>query len=180
MSAAKKQPDQPSRPGLSIVYVPLADLRPFAGNPRRATPDGLDRLRKSIKAFGFTAPILAWRSPAGLEIVAGHQRVEAARAAGLEVVPVVVLPFADAETAHAYNVADNRLAEVVADWDYAPLADLLTELDTGAFPTDVLGWTPEEMEKLMTWTPNTIDPKLAGEAQYDETTCPKCGYKFKT
>ena len=43
-------------------------------------------------------------------IISGHQRWEAARAAGLTEVAAVFVEFDD-ETAKAYNLADNRLQD---------------------------------------------------------------------
>jgi len=86
--------------------VDIDSLKPFDGNPRKISEKGLEKLKKSVESFGFTNPVLVQRSTR--MIIAGHQRLKAAKAAGLETVPVIWLDFDD-KTAKAYNIADNRL-----------------------------------------------------------------------
>lgn len=77
--------------------------------------------------------------------------------------PVVWLDMDDV-TARAYNIADNRLQDE-AEWDFTPLADLLTELDTGAFDLSLTGFDSDELEQMLNYTP-------AGEVQEDEVPEP--------
>jgi len=86
---------------LQVEYVPVNSLVPFAGNPRRISPSGLAKLQRSVESFGFVNPILAQRGTN--MIIAGHQRLKAAQAAGLSEVPVVWLDMDDV-TARAYNM----------------------------------------------------------------------------
>lgn len=76
----------------------LIDLYPSAMNPRQpVNGDNVaerDALIDSIKRLGVLEPLLV--RPTG-EIVAGHRRFEASRAAGLTEVPVVVLNCTDSE-----------------------------------------------------------------------------------
>src|SRR5690606_23334754 len=93
---------------MRIEYVSPDVLRPFEGNPRTISERGLEKLQRSVEEFGFTNPILVQRGTN--MIIAGHQRLKAAKAAGLTEVPVVYLDMDDT-TAKAYTIADNRLAE---------------------------------------------------------------------
>src|SRR5258705_4114307 len=68
----------PSR--LAITYRPVCDLIPDPRNARTHPKRQIDQIRASIEAFGFTNPILA--DPEG-HIIAGHGRLQAARAMGL-------------------------------------------------------------------------------------------------
>lgn len=146
---------------LGIEYVPIGKLQPFDGNPRKISEKGLEKLQRSVEEFGFVNPILAQRGTN--MIIAGHQRLKAAKAAGLTEVPVVWLDMDDV-TAKAYNIADNRLQDE-AEWDFTPLADLLTELDTGAFDLSLTGFDTDELEQMMNYTP-------VGEVQEDEVPEP--------
>jgi DNA modification methylase len=146
---------------LQIVYVPVNELRPYKGNPRKVSEKGLQKLQRSVEEFGFVNPILVQRGTN--MIIAGHQRLKAAQAAGLSEVPVVWLDMDDV-TAKAYNIADNRLQDE-AEWDFTPLADLLTELDTGAFDLTLTGFDTDELERMMNYTP-------VGEVQEDEAPEP--------
>jgi len=146
---------------LQIVYAPVNELRPYKGNPRKISEKGLQKLQRSVEEFGFVNPILVQRGTN--MIIAGHQRLKAAQAAGLSEVPVVWLDMDDV-TAKAYNIADNRLQDE-AEWDFTPLADLLTELDTGAFDLTLTGFDTDELERMMNYTP-------VGEVQEDEAPEP--------
>jgi DNA modification methylase len=134
---------------LNLEYCDPNSLRPFEANPRKISEKGLEKLQASVEHFGFTNPILAQKGTR--TIIAGHQRLKAAMAAGLSEVPVIWLEFDD-ETAKAYNLADNRLNQE-SEWEFQALADLLSELDSGAFDITVTGFDENELEDLMTWTP---------------------------
>jgi hypothetical protein len=43
---------------LSLVYRPIADLRPDPSNPRVHSRRQIRQIARSIKAFGFNTPIL--------------------------------------------------------------------------------------------------------------------------
>lgn len=68
------------KPALAVAYRPLAELTPYAGNARTHSAEQVAQLAASIRAFGFTNPVLV--DEAG-EIIAGHGRVMAAAAEGL-------------------------------------------------------------------------------------------------
>ena len=132
---------------LQIVYVPVNELRPYKGNPRKVSEKGLQKLQRSVEEFGFVNPVLVQKGTN--MIIAGHQRLKAAQAAGLSEVPVVWLDMDDV-TAKAYNIADNRLQDE-SEWDFTPLADMLTELDTGAFDLTLTGFGSQELEDIMSY-----------------------------
>lgn len=149
---------------LQIEYVRPDALRPFAGNPRKISLRGLEKLQRSVEEFGFINPIIAQRG--SRMVIAGHQRLKAAQAAGLTEVPVVWLDVDDV-TAKAYNLADNRLQQE-SEWDFAPLADLLQELDTGAIDLTLTGFDEDELRRMMEWAP---EPE-PGELVEDEAPEP--------
>lgn len=136
---------------MKVEQVDLHKLKPFPENPKRHPEKQIERLVRSLKEFGWTNPILATKDNM---IIAGHARVEAAKKAGIEKVPVIYLPF-DGKKALAYNLADNRLAEL-AEWDFTKMADLLVELDDGEFDLELTGFDMKEIEKIMNWTPEEV------------------------
>ncbi|MBN9315279.1 MAG: ParB N-terminal domain-containing protein [Devosia sp.] len=95
-----------------MEYWPTANLRP---GPRiRKHPEAqIERIRASIRRYGFLCPPLI--EPTG-EIIAGVARVEAARRAGYDELPVLVASNLSAADIRAYRIADNRLAEM-SSWD---------------------------------------------------------------
>ena len=130
---------------LKIEYVSTDTLVPFRGNPRKISEKGLAKLKRSVEEFGFVNPILAQRGTN--MIIAGHQRLKAAQAAGLAEVPVVWLDMDDT-TAKAYNIADNRLQDE-AEWDKRLLADLLQDIDTGDVDLTSTGMDDDEITTLL-------------------------------
>jgi len=60
----------------------LADLRAASYNPREITQEALEGLGHSLEEFGDISGIV-WNKRTG-HLVAGHQRVEALRAAVLD------------------------------------------------------------------------------------------------
>ncbi len=126
---------------MEIQKVDIDKLKPLPFNPKIHPEDQINRIVKSLNEFGFTNPILATKDN---YIMAGHGRVEAARKAGIGKVPVIYFDF-DLNKAKAYNIADNRLAELAED-DMPKLKDLLQDIDTGEFDIGITGFGKEETE----------------------------------
>jgi hypothetical protein len=129
----------------AAVWVPAAQLRPWARNPRK-NEAAVAQVADSIRRFGFGAPLLARR--ANGEVIAGHTRLKAALALGLEKIPVRYLDL-DPADAHLLALADNRLGEI-AEWDDSALAGILAELKAEeADLTLGTGFTDAELEALL-------------------------------
>lgn len=79
--------------------LPVVQLVESPTNPRKRYNDaGLQELAESIRAQGVLVPLLVRESaPECFEIIAGSRRFRAAALAGIETVPVRVVPFTDAE-----------------------------------------------------------------------------------
>ncbi|MDQ3448466.1 MAG: ParB N-terminal domain-containing protein, partial [Chloroflexota bacterium] len=88
-------------PSLVIEQVAIDTLRPDPATPRRISEEELDALTRSIRAWGFVEPVVACRKDA--LVVGGHQRLVAARRAGLTSVPVVWLDISP-QQAHLLGV----------------------------------------------------------------------------
>ena len=131
-------------PDLSIEYVAIDSLEPDPANPRRMTDAEQDSLRRSIRAHGFAEPVLARRGDN--VIIGGHQRVVAARAEGLDTVPVVFLDITP-EQGRLLGLALNR---ITGEWDDDLLARLLAELAAtpGVDPT-LSGFDKDEIGLLL-------------------------------
>ena len=98
---------------LSIEYLDIRGLRPFARNARTHSRKQIRQIAESIRTFGFTNPVLIDDDST---ILAGHGRVEAAKQLGMPQVPCVRLSSMTAEQKRAYVLADNKLA-LNAGWD---------------------------------------------------------------
>lgn len=87
-------------------------------NPRRNFVEAdLADLTASVKAHGVVQPILVRRRPdhpTGFEIVAGERRWRAAKAAGLEAVPVVIREISDRESLEIAIIENVQRADLNA------------------------------------------------------------------
>ena len=78
--------------------LPIDEITPNKDQPRKTfNPDELAELTDSIKQNGILQPLLVRKKGTSYEIVAGERRYQAARAAGLTEVPVVIREISDDE-----------------------------------------------------------------------------------
>lgn len=76
--------------------LPIEKVHPNKGQPRKSfKAEELAELTDSIKQNGILQPLLVREVANGYEIVAGERRYQAARAAGLTEVPVVIRDISD-------------------------------------------------------------------------------------
>ena len=116
----------PSHRDLSVVYRPIADIKPDPRNARTHPKRQIEQLCASIRSFGFTNPVLV--DDAGI-LIAGHGRLRAARQLGLATVPVIELLDLTEAQKKALRLADNKIA-LNAGWDLEILKLELAEIAT--------------------------------------------------
>lgn len=76
--------------------LPISDIKPNKTQPRKRFDErDLEELTDSIRQNGVLQPILVRRHGEKYEIVAGERRYQAARAAGLTEVPVIIREISD-------------------------------------------------------------------------------------
>ena len=109
---------------LQIEYWSLARLIPYARNARTHNDAQVAEIAGSIRAFGFSNPILVGEDG---DIIAGHGRLAAARQLSLAEVPVIVLRDLSEIQRRQLVLADNRIAQN-AGWDVTMLNLELAEL----------------------------------------------------
>ena len=76
--------------------IPIDSLIPNQQQPRQLF-DAIDELVASIREVGVLEPLLVRRAAGGFEIISGERRYRAARQAGLEELPCIVLDVDDAQ-----------------------------------------------------------------------------------
>jgi hypothetical protein len=126
---------------LQIDYLPLDRLIPFARNARTHSPAQVAEIAGSIRAFGFSNPILVGEDG---DIVAGHGRLAAARKLGLSDAPVIVLRGLSEIQRRQLVLADNRIASN-AGWNAEMLGLELADLSSIGVDLSVLGFTSKEL-----------------------------------
>ena len=124
--------------------VNIDRLIPYAQNARTHSKEQILQLRSSLREFGFVNPVIVDKD---LNIIAGHGRVEAAKAEGLTEVPCVFAEYLTEAQKRAYILADNRLAQN-AGWDEELLALEFAELKDLGFDLELTGFDENEIEKL--------------------------------
>lgn len=81
------------------TYLKTSLIRDHALQPRtQYKKEALEELMASIKEKGIIQPLIVRRVGTGYEVVAGERRLKAARALGLEEVPVVIKDVSDEES----------------------------------------------------------------------------------
>ncbi|WP_135468455.1 site-specific DNA-methyltransferase [Crenalkalicoccus roseus] len=129
-----------------ILLRPVAELRAHPGNARVHGAAQIEQIKTSMLAFGFTNPLLV--DEAGV-LIAGHGRLEAALALGLERVPVIVLRHLSPAQKEALRLADNRIAEN-ATWDQALLREALAGVQAAAeIDVATLGFSADELSAIL-------------------------------
>jgi len=144
-----------ANPPLQIVYRPVTTLIPDPRNARTHSKKQVEQIIASIRAFGFTNPILA--DPEG-HLIAGHGRWRAAREMQLDTVPVIELSGLSETQKKALRLADNKIA-LNAGWDFEILKLELSTLSQNPIDIDLAltGFSPGEIDVILTDTPDPDD-----------------------
>jgi ParB-like chromosome segregation protein Spo0J len=138
----------------------LDKLIPYVKNSRTHSDEQIAQIAGSIKAFGFTNPILVGGDGV---IVAGHGRLSAARQLGLKQVPVIVLDHLSETERRALVIADNKLA-LNAGWDEDILRLELKYLAENEIDITLTGFDLQEIANLI----DEYEEKQPQEQQYGE------------
>ena len=110
----------------AVISVIIEKLTPFKGHPFRLYEgERLDDMVASIKANGVLVPIIVRMIDTTLEILAGHNRVNAAKLAGLDEVPALILESISDEDAQAYVIETNLIQRSFSDMTHTEKAAVI-------------------------------------------------------
>jgi len=129
---------------MQITEMPVDRLVPYARNPRN-NASAIDTVKASIAEFGFRQPIVVDEN---MVVIVGHTRLEAAKALGLEMVPVHVAEGLTPAQARAYRLMDNRSAEN-AEWDDELLRLEFEDLKLEGYELDLTGFDDDQLSALL-------------------------------
>lgn len=92
LAALIPEKDSEPIPSAGITTLPIESIKPNRYQPRKKfDPEKLAELTESIKENGIIQPLIVTKTDdSEYELVAGERRLEAAKQAGLEKVPVVI------------------------------------------------------------------------------------------
>ena len=127
-----------------LPTIRIDELIPYENNAKIHGPDQIKQLRRSLRQFGFVSPVLIDEDK---NLIAGHGRVEAARAEGMTEVPYVTVSDLTEAQRRAYIIADNRLTEAGV-WNAGRLKLEMQELQALEFDTELTGFTMAEVETI--------------------------------
>lgn len=127
-----------------IERWPIARLKPYKNNPNKHPEEQVTKIAAAIREFGFLNPIIV----KGDSIAAGEGRYKAALRLGLTEVPVMAAEHLTEEQFRMFVIADNRITRD-SFLDEHDLAVELADLREGAGNLNVLGFTEEEMKRLI-------------------------------
>ena len=154
-----------------MQQVAIDRLVPYANNARTHSPAQILKLRSSLREFGFVNPVLIDRD---YNIIAGHGRVMAAREEGMAEVPCVFIDYMTESQKKAYILADNRLA-MDAGWDTELLALEIGGLQAAEFDIDLLGFTPAELNTLLSSADDVKEDDFDVDAELKEPPITRAG-----
>ena len=127
-----------------MELVDIDKLIPYVNNARTHSPEQINKLRASLREFGFINPVIIDDK---FNVVAGHGRIAAAQAEGIKEVPCVYVDYLTEAQKKAYILADNRMA-MDAGWDEDMLRVELEALEGMAFDLSMTGFDDKELADL--------------------------------
>lgn len=96
-----------------MEMINIEELIPYVNNARTHSEKQINKLRSSLREFGFVNPVLI---DSKKNVIAGHGRIAAAKAEGIKKIPCVYVDYLTDAEKKAYILADNRMA-MDAGWD---------------------------------------------------------------
>lgn len=127
-----------------MTLVETNKLIPYINNARTHSVEQINKLRSSLREFGFINPVIIDKD---YGIIAGHGRVIAAKEEGIEKVPCVLVDYLTETQKKAYILADNRMA-LDAGWDEELLKLEIEALQGEAFDIGLTGFDEKDLADL--------------------------------
>lgn len=127
-----------------MKMVSTSKLIPYVNNARTHSQEQVNKLRGSLREFGFINPVII---DSDFNVIAGHGRLMAAKEEGIEEVPCVLVDYLSEAQKKAYILADNRYAQD-AGWDEELLRLEIESLEGMDFDVSLTGFDDQEIADL--------------------------------
>lgn len=127
-----------------MQLVDINKLIPYVNNARTHNAEQINKLRSSLREFGFINPVIIDRD---FNVIAGHGRIMAAKEEGIKEVPCVFVDYLTEAQKKAYIIADNRMA-LDAGWDEELLRVEIEALQAEDFDLGLTGFDEKELASL--------------------------------
>lgn len=159
---AKKTP-APEVTAYPLHWLPLDSIKRRSDNPNTMEKRHFDSLVSAMKRVGFLQPILVREltppeGPLHYELIDGHHRHDAARAAGIDPVPAIVVPY-DTDLACALQIGMNRLR---GELDLLNCAQSMSRLAADGWGLEELtltGFDLDECRSMLELASSAQDPE---------------------
>ena len=154
-----------------MQLVPLEKLVPYANNARTHSAEQINKLRSSLREFGFINPVIIDRD---YGVIAGHGRILAAKEEGIQEIPCVFADHLTEAQKKAYIIADNRMA-MDAGWDEELLRIEIEALQAEAFDLSFTGFDEKELSDLFKDDADVHEDDFDVEAELKQPVITKAG-----
>lgn len=133
-----------SKTTTQMQMVKVSELIPYVNNARTHSQEQVNKLRSSLREFGFVNPVIIDQDK---NVIAGHGRLMAAKEEGITEVPCVFVDYLTEAQKKAYILADNRYAQD-AGWDEELLRLEIEALEGMDFDVSLTGFNEDEISDL--------------------------------
>ena len=154
-----------------MQLIATEKLIPYVNNARTHSAEQINKLRSSLREFGFINPVIIDR---GFNVIAGHGRIEAAKAEGIPEVPCVFADYLTDAQKKAYILADNRMA-MDAGWDEELLRVEIEALQAESFDVGLTGFDESEIADLFETDSEVKDDGFDVDAELEKPPVTKSG-----
>ena len=154
-----------------MKLVPIGKLVPYVNNARTHSPEQINKLRSSLREFGFINPVIIDRD---FGVIAGHGRILAAKEEGIAEVPCVFADHLTEAQKKAYIIADNRMA-MDAGWDEELLRVEIEALQAEAFDLSLTGFDDKELSDLFKDDSDVQEDDFDVDEELEKPTFSKTG-----
>ncbi len=154
-----------------MQLISTEKLIPYVNNARTHSAEQINKLRSSLREFGFINPVIIDRD---YNVIAGHGRIEAAKAEGISEVPCVFADYLTSAQKKAYILADNRMA-MDAGWDEELLRVEIEALQEESFDVGLTGFDESEIADLFETDSEVKDDDFDVDAELEKPPVTKSG-----
>ena len=154
-----------------MQLVPIEKLVPYINNARTHSHEQINKLRSSLREFGFINPVIIDRD---FNVIAGHGRILAAKAENISEVPCVFVDYLNDAQKKAYILSDNRMA-MDAGWDEELLKIEIESLQAEDFDLSLTGFDEKELASIFDSDTDAKDDDFDVEAELEKPCITKQG-----
>lgn len=160
-----------SKTTTEMQLVDINKLIPYVNNARTHNAQQINKLRSSLREFGFINPVIIDRD---FNVIAGHGRIMAAKEEGISKVPCVFVDYLTEAQKKAYILADNRMA-MDAGWDEELLKVEIEALQAEDFDLSLTGFDEKELAGFFDTSDNAKEDDFDVDTELGKPPVTKTG-----